>query len=243
MQIDLKVKHQRIIGVQQVPRLVVEQTTGFVYLNLEFDEEWDLCNITVLFTNDRCSGEPVAVIWRGEPIEVPEEVLVTGVLRISCVGLWTDDQGKTRKRIITKKMAEGIRVHAAGEQTGYEPGSTVPGIWEQALAIMGPLQNLKTWDKSSLVAAINEALARCYGVVGITDITQTKESEEDGGINEWTMTLSNNDKTTLKVRNGRKGNPGYTPVRGKDYWTESDKKDIVGEVLLQNLPWAEGRSF
>ena len=28
-----------------------------------------------------------------------------------------------------------------------------------------------------------------------------------------------------------KGDPGYTPVRGKDYWTDSDKTEIVQAVL------------
>ena len=34
---------------------------------------------------------------------------------------------------------------------------------------------------------------------------------------------------------GEKGDAGYTPVRGKDYWTEEDKgiiKDYLEEVIL-----------
>ena len=31
--------------------------------------------------------------------------------------------------------------------------------------------------------------------------------------------------------NGTNGKDGYTPVKGKDYWTESDKNEIVGEAI------------
>lgn len=203
MQIDLKVKHQRILGVQQIPRLVVEKTTGFVYLNLEFDEEWDGCSITVLFSNDLRSGKPVAVVWTGEPMEVPSEVLVTGELRISCVGLETDDLGETVQRLTTKRMVDGVRIHAAGEQSGCDPGSSVPGLWEQVLAIMGPLQNLETEDKSSVVGAVNEILGR-----SIVSMEQTVFAERDNGVNEFTITQADGVKTVLQVKNGSKGPRG-----------------------------------
>ena len=35
---------------------------------------------------------------------------------------------------------------------------------------------------------------------------------------------------------------GYTPKRGKDYWTEDDQKQIVSDVLAA-LPAAEGAVF
>lgn len=37
---------------------------------------------------------------------------------------------------------------------------------------------------------------------------------------------------------GDKGDPGYTPVRGIDYWTETDKAEIVDDVL-DAMPQAE----
>lgn len=41
---------------------------------------------------------------------------------------------------------------------------------------------------------------------------------------------------------GEKGEDGHTPVKGTDYWTESDKAEIVAEVL-NALPAAEKASF
>lgn len=39
-----------------------------------------------------------------------------------------------------------------------------------------------------------------------------------------------------------RGEPGYTPVRGVDYWTEGDKTEIVNAVLAE-LPAAEGVNY
>lgn len=53
--------------------------------------------------------------------------------------------------------------------------------------------------------------------------------------------------TTTTVHNGApgesgaKGDDGYTPVRGTDYWTEDDKATIVADVL-NALPAAESVS-
>ena len=44
--------------------------------------------------------------------------------------------------------------------------------------------------------------------VGISSIEQTKTATEDGGENILTITLTNEEKTEFKVRNGTKGNPG-----------------------------------
>ena len=41
---------------------------------------------------------------------------------------------------------------------------------------------------------------------------------------------------------GVKGDTGYTPVRGKDYWTPSDKSEVIADVLA-SLPYAEGVEF
>ena len=41
---------------------------------------------------------------------------------------------------------------------------------------------------------------------------------------------------------GPKGDKGDPPVKGKDYWTEADKAEIVANVLA-NFPEAEGGSY
>ena len=119
MIIKLQVQHQRIQGVKLITRRVVEGSRRFVYLDLDFDKEWDGLTTTVIFSNDHAGGNKVELPWLGEPLEVPEEMLVEGVLRLACVGI-----GNNGLQVTTKYMPDGIRVYRAGEQTGYESGST-----------------------------------------------------------------------------------------------------------------------
>ena len=43
-------------------------------------------------------------------------------------------------------------------------------------------------------------------------------------------------------QDGNDGEPGYSPVRGTDYWTEADKAEIISDVLA-SLPNASGVNF
>lgn len=90
---------------------------------------------------------------------------------------------------------------------------------------------------------------------GVT-IASVTESTEDGGVNVVTFS----DGNTLNVRNGKKGDPGYTPQKGidyfdgargdpghtpqkgTDYFTEADKQELVAAVLTA-LPRAEEAEF
>ena len=116
MIIKLQVQHQRIQGVKQISRPVVEGSRNFVYLDLTFDKDWDGLTVRVVFSNDRVKRSEVGLDWAGEPLAVPPELLVEGNLRIACTGI-----GNGGYRIATNYMSDGIRVHRAGEQAGFEP--------------------------------------------------------------------------------------------------------------------------
>lgn len=73
-----------------------------------------------------------------------------------------------------------------------------------------------------------------------SSITITRVAETDVAGGENTILFS--DGTSLAVRNGRDGEDGYTPEKGVDYFTESDKIELV-EMVLDALPVAEGGSF
>lgn len=96
--------------------------------------------------------------------------------------------------------------------------------------------------------------------VGIDSVTQTTTSFDDDGNNVITVTLTNGTKSTFKVQNGSKGSPGtngkdgvngkdgtngkdgadgHTPVKGTDYWTPTDKAEIVNAVISA-LPKYDG---
>ena len=79
--------------------------------------------------------------------------------------------------------------------------------------------------------------------VRIQSIKQTTASDEDGGTNIFTVTLTSGVTAEFAVKNGSKGSDGYTPQkgtdysdgytpqRGTDYWTAADQQAIVDAVL------------
>lgn len=77
------------------------------------------------------------------------------------------------------------------------------------------------------------------------------EAGEDGGyyiptvvdaVLSWTASKSEMPAVPSADIRGPKGEDGYTPVKGTDYWTEADRQTIVDDVLAA-LPTAEGVSF
>lgn len=69
-------------------------------------------------------------------------------------------------------------------------------------------------------------------------ITQTKLEHMEEGI-EAAHNLNPEGATGPQGDKGEKGEPGYTPVKGTDYFTEEDKKEIVEAVLAtqKNEPY------
>ena len=70
-------------------------------------------------------------------------------------------------------------------------------------------------------------------------VASVSESGADGGSNVVTFS----DGKTLTVKNGTKGSKGdegYTPVKGTDYWTASDKSQMVSDVLAALPTWNGG---
>ena len=79
--------------------------------------------------------------------------------------------------------------------------------------------------------------------VGIQSIEQTVSSNVDGGANIVTVTMTNGSKATFSVKNGSTGspgNPGKTPVKGTDYYTQADKNEMVNGVLAALPTWTGG---
>lgn len=70
--------------------------------------------------------------------------------------------------------------------------------------------------------------------VGILSVVQTTVSDEDGGQNILTVTLTNGTVEKFIVKNGNKGSDGTdgkTPELGVDYWTPDDQQTIIDAVL------------
>lgn len=78
--------------------------------------------------------------------------------------------------------------------------------------------------------------------VGISKMEQTSIGS-NGSASNWKATMTDGTTYTFSVMsgtngrngtngtNGTDGEDGYTPVRGTDYWTDSDKEEIINSVL------------
>ena len=101
-----------------------------------------------------------------------------------------------------------LRVNTTGE---VEPGNKQPVTSGAVSALVGLLDNLDTDSKENIIAAVNEIYGR-----SVKSIEQTVVSTEDGGVNEYTITLADGSETTLQIRNGGPGKPGQDGRPGQD---------------------------
>ena len=200
--IELHVRNQMIVGVHKLPRLIVEGSKQFVYLMIDFDEEWSDSSINVIFSHDSARRKTVSLAWHGEALEVPQELLVPGGMRISCVGHANDGE----QRLTTHYMSDPIRIYRAGPLEGDEVQNAPAPLWEQTLAAVGSLGFLKTADRSSAVAAINEIFG-----LSIAQIEQDVVSDKENVI---TFTLQNGETKKFVIRNGSDGEQGPPGIPG-----------------------------
>ena len=125
-ELNFAVRKQKIYCESE--RGVIEKSQGLVYASFEFDDEWDGCSIAVIFSNENFEGNPRVVIWTGEPILIPKELLVQGRLKVSCEGK------REGYSIPTYEMIPGIMVYASGELIGVVPDDIEPSMVEQLMA-------------------------------------------------------------------------------------------------------------
>lgn len=149
----------------------------------EFDAAWDGYAKTAVFTDDMGRSAEVALVEN--TCTVPWEILRAGkYIHVGVYGVNGD------KRYPTIYTANGLRVvEGASPANPSQPPS--PTEYEQLLSIIGDTSALKTTDKSSLVAAINEIYqAGGGGGKSVTDA----QVNEDGDL---IITLS--DGTTINA--------------------------------------------
>lgn len=149
----------------------------------EFDAAWDGYAKTAVFTDDM--GRSAEIALTDNACTVPWEILRPGrYIHIGIYGVNGD------KRYPTIYTANGLRVfEGALPANPSQPPS--PTEYEQLLGMIGDTAALKTTDKSSLVAAINEIYqAGGGGGKSVTDA----QVNEDGDL---IITLS--DGTTINA--------------------------------------------
>ena len=148
----------------------------------EFDPAWDGYAKTAVFTDDM--GRSAEIALTDNACTVPWEILRPGrYIHIGIYGVNGD------KRYPTIYTANGLRVfEGALPANPSQPPS--PTEYEQLLSMIGDTAALKTTDKSSLVAAINEIYQAGGGGKSVTDA-------QVNGDGDLIITLS--DGTTINA--------------------------------------------
>lgn len=148
----------------------------------EFDPAWDGYAKTAVFTDDM--GRSAEIALTDNTCTVPWEILRAGkYIHIGVYGVNGD------KRYPTIYTANGLRVFEGALPTNpSQPPS--PTEYEQLLSMIGDTAALKTTDKSSLVAAINEIYQAGGGGNSVTDA-------QVNGDGDLIITLS--DGTTINA--------------------------------------------
>lgn len=148
----------------------------------EFDAAWDGYAKTAVFTDDM--GRSAEIALTDNTCTVPWEILRAGkYIHIGIYGVNGD------KRYPTIYTANGLRVfEGALPANPSQPPS--PTEYEQLLSMIGDTAALKTTDKSSLVAAINEIYQAGGGGKSVTDA-------QVNGDGDLIITLS--DGTTINA--------------------------------------------
>lgn len=122
-----------------------------------FNDHWTNMKKTAVFK--RC-GKTIDVVdseWNGDIVTVPSEMTEEAGLQVYVGVYGVSEDGKR----ITPTLYAPLGAVALGAEPDGDP-STDPilPVWAQLQAQIGDLSNLITEDKTSLVAAINEALRR-----------------------------------------------------------------------------------
>ena len=180
--IEFSVMNQRIRCESESG--IIEGSRGLVHASFVFDEEWDGCGVEVLFENSNYDGDPISRAWTGEPIAIPEQALVNGRLKLSCVGV--KDEGLYR--ITTYEMSPGVKVYRAGPLVGIAPDPVAPSMIEQLLAAAGV----------ALAAAENADNAA----------VEIRKARENGEFNGPTGPIGPQGETGPQGPKGEKGDTG-----------------------------------
>ena len=95
----------------------------------------------------------------------------------------------------------------------------------------------KYQEMQNLIDDINSKLAN--GEFNGRGIDRIEKTGTEGLVDTYTIYYTDNTTSTYNVKNGEKGDTGYTPQKGTDYWTEQDKTEIVNYTKDIVIPLIE----
>ena len=174
--------------------------------------------------SDDWSGTKTAIFRHGDIIKhviltddntckVPHEVIKSGVFTVS---IFAGD-------LITADTAD-VFVSASGYADGGDPEEPTPDIYSQIIARLDAMTAGTVTDEQ-IQKAVEDYL-----------VANPVESMTEEDVQQIVADYVTAHKEDLR------GNDGYTPVKGTDYWTDADKSEMVNAVLAV-LPTAESEVY
>lgn len=135
------------------PELLTAGMAKAVTVEFVFSDDWSGLTKTAVFSAGRTTVDVLESAWDGNKVVVPHEILADAgpIARVGVYGANADGL------ILPTVWVTLGKVMPAAEPSG-DPGAdpTLP-IWAQLQNQIGDLDDLKTYNKDTLVAAINEA--------------------------------------------------------------------------------------
>lgn len=209
---------QRKIYVKS-PVTVIQNGVNVDTLILDMDEEWkEMTSIVCVFTNGEVAKQVLHTF--GNPLTVPWECLAsTGSLILSVTGFVGEEKVMT-----TAKSETGWNIVQNGTANGDASASPTPQLLQQVTAAAESANSAATAANNAATAATNAKNTLEQAAANGDFDGSTPEIGENGN---WYI----NGEDTGKPSNG---NDGKTPVVGVDYFTESDKQEIVDKVTAES---------
>lgn len=200
-----------------IPQGIVGATVSF-----DFGPEWAGLTKNVVFvgvTDKEILNIQDSVYLPPEVVSAPNIIVKVGVVGVDA----------NKKMAIPTLWADlGAVKPATPVDMGYDP--TLP-IWAQLLGMIGDLRNLNTEDKSSLVAAVNEAMQNGGGAGGYYTpvVTQPTANTMQISFVPSVATMPDVKPVTITLPGS---NSGQNPTGGGGWTTE--QIDLL-DSLLSNI--------
>lgn len=135
------------------PELLTAGMSKAVTVQFVFSPEWDGLTKTAVFSNGKTTVDVLAANWDGDTVPVPHEVLaVPG--RHARVGVYGAEESGVVLPTVWVCLG---KVQPGADPSGDASADPSLPVWAQLQKQIGDLDDLKTYNKGNLVAAINEA--------------------------------------------------------------------------------------
>lgn len=135
------------------PELLTAGMAKAVSVEFAFSSDWDGLTKTAVFTNRKKTVDVLESEWDGNRLIVPYEILADAGL-IARVGVYGSNASGV---VLPTVWATLGKVQPAAEPSGDPSTDPTLPVWAQLQEQIGDLNDLKTYSKDNLVAAINEA--------------------------------------------------------------------------------------